>query len=212
MKTKVLILGATGAIALHVIHILQENDGMELTLFARHPGRIVGLRKPHTHLVMGDVLNTEDLDRAIQGKDVVYANLAGAVDDMATEIVRSMEKHRVKRLVFVASLGIYDEVPGTFGVWNGRMIAEPLAAYKRAAETIEASNLDYTIIRPAWLTDNDEIDYETTQKGEDFKGTEVSRKSVGDFIARIIQDPHSEHRTSVGINKPGTDGDKPSFY
>lgn len=29
---------------------------------------------------------------------------------------------------------------------------------------IESSRLDYTIIRPAWLTDKDEVDYEITQK------------------------------------------------
>ncbi|MCY7939622.1 NAD(P)H-binding protein [Bacillus inaquosorum] len=29
-------------------------------------------------------------------------------------------------------------------------------------EIIEASDLDYTILRPAWFTNKDEIDYETT--------------------------------------------------
>ncbi|GIN90107.1 hypothetical protein J6TS1_02460 [Siminovitchia terrae] len=45
-------------------------------------------------------------------------------------------------------------------------------------DIIEASDLNYTVLRPAWLTDNDEIDYEITQKEVPFKGTEVSRKSV----------------------------------
>ncbi len=34
--------------------------------------------------------------------------------------------------------------------------------------------LDYTITRPAWLTDRNEVGYELTGKGEAFKGTEAS--------------------------------------
>jgi len=62
------------------------------------------------------------------------------------------------------------------------------------------------------LQDEDEVDYETTHKPEPFKGTEVSRKSVGAYIADIIQHSTKDIRASVGINKPNTDGNKPSFY
>ena len=77
---------------------------------------------------------------------------------------------------------------------------------------ISSSDLDYTIIRPAWLTNKDEVDYETTERGEDFKGTEVSRKSIGYFVAKIIDDPTPYARKDFGVNKPGTDGDKPAWY
>jgi uncharacterized protein YbjT (DUF2867 family) len=78
-------------------------------------------------------------------------------------------------LIFVTSLGIYDELPGKFGQWNRREIGPYLPPFRRAADAIEVSGLDYTILRPAWLTDDDEMDYEITEKGEPFKGTEVSR-------------------------------------
>jgi hypothetical protein len=42
------------------------------------------------------------------------------------------------------------------------MIGEDLKPYRRAADIIEAARLDSTIVRPAWLTDCDEVDYETT--------------------------------------------------
>lgn len=41
-----------------------------------------------------------------------------------------------------------------------------LPPFRRAADAIEASGLDYTVLRPAWLTDEDEV-------GEPFKGTHV---------------------------------------
>nr|WP_306428757.1 NAD(P)H-binding protein [Siminovitchia terrae] len=73
---------------------------------------------------------------------------------------------------------MYDEVPGEFGKFTNRAIDQYLGPYRKSVDIIEASDLNYTVLRPAWLTDNDEIDYEITQKEVPFKGTEVSRKSV----------------------------------
>jgi len=88
----------------------------------------------------------------------------------------------VKGLIFVASLGIYEEVPGRFGGWSRHEIDTYLPPFCRPADVIEASALSYAILRPAWLTDKDEVDYKTTERNEPFEGTEVSRKSVADFL------------------------------
>lgn len=63
--------------------------------------------------------------------------------------------------------------------------------------------------RPAWLTNLDEVDYETTTRDEPFKGTEVSRRSVAAFVVSLIKDPTKAVRDSIGVDKPGTDGDRP---
>ncbi|TRZ45113.1 SDR family oxidoreductase [Robertkochia solimangrovi] len=213
MKMKnVLILGASGAIAQHTIEKLQKDDTINLTLFARNAKKIKQFEHSNMQIVEGDVLNKSDLKEALKIADIVYANLSGPMEKFAETIVKEMEESKPKRLVFVTSLGIYNEIQGKFGVWNDRMIGGALKTYRKAADIIEASNLDYTIVRPAWLQNEDEVDYETTQKGEDFKGTEVSRKSVGVYIADIIQHPEKDSKASVGVNKPGTEGDKPSFY
>jgi hypothetical protein len=67
------------------------------------------------------------------------------MDAHARHIVSAMKAQGVKRLVFVASLGIYDEVPGPFGKWNAQMIGRELKTYRRAADIIEAAGLDATI-------------------------------------------------------------------
>ena len=69
---------------------------------------------------------------------------------------------------------------------------------------VEASELDYTIIRPEWLNNKNEIDYETTQKGEPFKNPEkyVSRMSVADLIVKLAITPDFEVRKSLEVNKP----------
>jgi uncharacterized protein YbjT (DUF2867 family) len=100
--------------------------------------------------------------------------------------------------------------------WSG-LKARPSASktattgFRRAADAIEASGLQYTIVRPAWLMDEDEVDYELTPKDEPFKGTVVSRKSVGDLIAKVIANPELHVSGNLGVNKPNTDGDKPYF-
>lgn len=208
--TRVLILGAGGAIAGHVIEMLKNEKEIDLTLFARKANQLADY-KSFAKVIVGDVLNPEDLDEVIKGQDIVYANLAGSMDKMAEQIVRSMEANGVKRLIFITSLGIYKEIPGVFGEWNENIIGADLVRYRKAADIIEASQLDYTVVRPAWLTDHDEVDYELTQKNEPFKGTEVSRKSVAAYVADLIEHPEKDVKANTGIDKPGTEGDKPVF-
>lgn len=211
MKT-VLILGASGQIAQWVIRSLAADAGIQQTLLLRDPKKLTGKEPANAKVVIGNVLDKKLLKDAVAGQDIVYANLTGDdLDKQAQAVIAAMQSAGVKRLVFVLSLGIYDEVPGAFGDWNNDIIGEELKPFRRAADAIEASGLDYTILRPAWLTDEDEVDYQTTEKGQPFKGTVVSRRSVGDLIGQIIIDPERFVGANLGVNKPGTDGDKPYF-
>jgi hypothetical protein len=48
----------------------------------------------------------------LSGQDVVYANLAGQLEQQARSIVNAMNTVGAKHLIFVSSMGIYNEVPG----------------------------------------------------------------------------------------------------
>jgi hypothetical protein len=48
--------------------------------------------------------------------------------------------------------------------------------------------------RPAWWTDEDGVDYETTSWDEPFKGREVSRKSAASLIVKIIRSGPNDER------------------
>ncbi len=120
----------------------------------------------------------------MKGQDIVYASLAGALPQQVHTIIDAMHDAGVKRLIFVLSMGIYDEIPG-------EIFGSVLDTYRKAGELIEASDLDYTIIRPAWLNDRDEIRYGTTRKGEPFAnpGAVVSWLSVADLIEKLVTIP-----------------------
>ena len=127
-------------------------------------------------------------------RDVFDINYWPAV--VAAQLVLpNMLSRRFGRLIFISSMGIYDEVPGE----KHGSILDP---YRKPAGIIEASDLDYTILRPAWFTEADEIDYETTQKGEPFKGSVVSRKSVAALVVKLAESPELEVRRSLGLSKP----------
>ena len=208
----VLILGASGQIASWVIRGLAQLDAVQQTLLLRDPKKLSGTEPDNARVVIGNVLDQELLQEVMAGQDIVYANLSGDdLESQANSVIEAMRASGVKRLIFVLSLGIYDEIPGEFGRWNHEIIGAPLKYYRRAADVVEASGLDFTILRPAWLTDEDEVDYETTAKSEPFKGTVVSRKSVADLLIQLIQTPSLHVGANLGVNKPGSDGDKPYF-
>ncbi len=208
---KIAILGASGQIAQHVVDMLAERGDTEMMLFLRDARKLGRDIPDNARVIEGDVHDTAKLRDAVSGQDVVYANLAGDVDAQAAAIITAMKDAGSRKLIFCTTLGIYDEVPGKFGAWNNREIGEYIPPYRKAADLVEASGLDYAVLRPAWLTDADEVTYETTERHEPFKGTEISRKSVAALVVKLAETTGALGNRNIGINKPNTGGDKPAF-
>ena len=192
---KVLILGAAGDIARVATQLFLDQTDARLTLYLRRAARVKRHDTSRVRIVEGDVLDTTKLTEVMAGQDVAYANLAGDLEPMARSVVQAMHAAKVRRLIWISSMGIYGEVPGQ----RYRRVLDP---YRDSAGVIEASDLDYTILRPAWFTDADEVDYETTQKGEPFKGGIVSRKSVATLVVKLAESSGVEVRHSLGVSKP----------
>lgn len=208
MTRNIAILGANGQIASRAVHMLAQNDDIHMTLLFHHPADPSTI-PANAVAIVGDATKYDDVVKTIKGADVVYASLAGEVKVAAETIVKAMEVLNIKRLIWTSSLGIYNEIPGEFGRWNQQVLGSYYHRYRLAADVVEGSDLDYTIIRPAWLTDLDEVDYEITHRNDPFKGTEVSRKSVATYAVSLIMEPSKDIHDSVGVDKPGTDGDRP---
>lgn len=211
---KVMIIGAHGKMAqLLTDRLLAETDD-ELVLFLRQAQRLEKYaNNERVQLVDGDVLNTEQVASAMQSVDIVYSNLGGVnLDTQIKGVIDAMKQtKKLERFIYISSLGAHHEVSGKFGEWNEQAIKAYLPGFRKAAKLVAESGLKYTEIRPAWLTDNDEISYETTQVYEPFKGTEVSRRSVADFAFQVVTNPQTQLNKSVGLNKPNSDGDKPNW-
>jgi uncharacterized protein YbjT (DUF2867 family) len=192
----ILIIGAHGQIAQVATKTLLAKTDAHLTLYLRRATRLKG-RWPEdrTRLVEGDAADATALTEAMLGQDLVYTNLSGDMARQAKAILQAMRDTGVRRLIFVSSMGIYGEVPGQ----RYRSILDP---YRDSALAIEATDLDWTILRPAWLNDDPVTWYGTTRKGEPFGNPDltVSRQGVADLILHLVTSPGAEHRQSLGIH------------
>ena len=186
---KVLVIGASGSLATVVVDALSMQGDVQLTLFARSKSRLANTEK--TKVIQGDAMNYGDIKNAIAGQDIVYINLAGDLEPMAKNIVKAMKETGVKRIIAISSIGIY-KTP----------LKSVLIPYRKLADVVESSGLEYTILRPDWFTNVNEVDYALTHKGEPEAGTAISRKSIASFIASLVENPDSQKNENLGISKP----------
>lgn len=194
----VLIIGATGTLGTAARRTLLKETGDQLTLFARSAARLqAGDREK---VIAGDVMNDADLDQAMEGQDAVFVALSGNLGAFAKKIVAAMDRNQVSRLIFITSMGIYNEIPASVGT-NGNLKYNPvLRPYREAADVVEASDLNYTVVRPGWFVGGP-ADYEVTRKGEPFGGHDASVSSIADLVKRLVDDDQLYSRDSVGINQ-----------
>ncbi|OXA90069.1 NAD(P)H-binding protein [Flavobacterium hercynium] len=190
---KVIIIGAGGSLAKYVIGAIKELGNIELTLFLRSSNRLSKNESENCTIIEGDAMKYDDVKKAIAGQDVVYVNLAGNLEPMIKNIVRSMQENDVRRIIAISSIGIY-ETP----------LKPVLVPYRKLADVIENSGLEYTILRPDWFTNTNEIDYALTQKGTPETGSAISRKSIALFISKIIDQPDLHKNENLGISKPSS--------
>ncbi|NLR30994.1 NAD(P)H-binding protein [Levilactobacillus tujiorum] len=198
--TNVLIIGATGSVGSVTRQYFLDHTDDQLTLMARNTDRL-GRLSDREQAIAGSVTDEATLQTALRGQDVVFAALSGNLSGMAKSLVAAMDVAGVQRLLFIASMGIYNEIPASLGA-SGNLRNNPmLQGYRAAADVVEASDLNYTVIRPGWFDNGSDTDYQVTKKGEPFGGHDVSRQSIADLVVRLAHDETLGSRDSLGINR-----------
>lgn len=201
--TKLLILGANGQIAKLVVPML-ANTLTEIKLTSLH-GR------PDKNIKSLDATNENTLAQALKDIDIVYANIGaeGRQKVVANSVVNAMHAAGVKRLIWIATIGVYNELPDkTRDIWSNVLgtvnnentyIGDQAAAVAR----IEASQLDYTIIRPNELLDDNVMQQLNiqTDRHEKIVGNPVTRTSVAEFITKLILNPTDYIKQSVALSE-----------
>ncbi|WP_322573205.1 NAD(P)H-binding protein [Lactobacillus sp. PV037] len=192
---------------------------MELTLFLRNSARLADLAdNPRVTIIDGDANNPDDLRKAIKGQDIVYVAFVdhSAEAKLTQDIIKIMDEEGVKRLISSNILGIYDKVPEPFGSYNREVCfggkVKATDAVVLSDKYIEESDLDYTVLRLAWLNDRNDTNYTVTHKGEEYIGVSVSRKSCAKLIVEIIEDPKKYSRESIGFADEATQGSPRPVY
>lgn len=200
--TKLLILGANGQIAKLVVPMLAHTE-TQITLTSLHA-------RPNQGVQALDAVNESALVSALKDVDIVYANIGaeGRQKTAANSVVNAMHLAGVKRLIWVATIGVHDELPDqTRDLWanilgttdnENTYMGDQAAAVAR----IMSSALDYTIIRPNELLDDNIMQAVAVQTTPDEQiiGGPITRTSVAEFITQIIRHPDTYVAESVAIS------------
>jgi oxidoreductase len=200
MSKKILIIGATGSIGSKLRKTLLEKTDYELTLFSTRAGSLK-IDKNREKAIAGNVFDKAQLKEAVENQDVVFVALSGNLEKMAENIVEVMKNTGVKRIIFISSMGIYNELTNSKGAIGDLPNNSILMPYRKAADVIENSGLEYTVIRPGWFDEGSD-DYEITKKDEQFRGHDISRQAIANFVVKLIETPDYGVNESFGISRP----------
>lgn len=211
---KILILGAAGQIGRMVVDDLLEQTNFDLVLYGRNVSkRLAEKAGERVTLVDGTFEETGKIAETLNVVDAVYINFV-AKDDLMKPIVDTLEANGIKRFIVASVPDIYEEVTGKFQKWyranTGIMWTSP---YRKAADIVEASSLDYVILCITWLYDDENNkNLHITEKGEPFVDAQVTRQAVAQFVTDLLSGKADYHRASLGLGEPDTAWEKPSFY
>lgn len=141
--------------------------------------------------------------------DVVYCSISGYdLPVIAANTVSAMKKNGVRRLIFMGAVGIYNEIPVDMDDEDNVRNNPDQVPNRDAVANVEASGLDYTILRPGYLQDGDKDDFTLTFKGEQAKGYVSTIPSVVELAASLINDDTFYVHQSVSITRDMSNTEK----
>lgn len=135
---KVLVTGATGFTGSRVVPLLLQS-GYQVRCLTRATSDRSPLSALTVEWVTGDLSNPETLTAALRGVDALV-NIASLGFGHAESILRSAKEAGVRRGIFISTTAIFTQLNA--GSKSVRLAAE---------EAIQASGLDYTILRPTMI-------------------------------------------------------------
>ena len=197
----VLLLGATGTAGSALTKKLLSETDCHLTLFARH-ARDMYTDTDRISVINGDAEAMAELKAIMPGQDVVYCAISGdALPKIAENIVAAMTENGVNRLIFMGAVGIYNEIPDEIDGKDNLDNEPAQIPNRKAVDIVEASNLNYTILRPGYLRAGNEDDFVLTIKGEAAKGYITPIPALVKFALKTILDDNLYLRESVSITR-----------
>lgn len=190
---RVIIFGATGKTGQHAIRRALE-DGHETTAFGRSVERLDA--EARLTLAQGDVFDTEVVADAVVGHDAVIVCLGSTnLKDRTTltrgtqHIVDAVDRHGVDRLVVVSAAGVgesWAQIPISSKLMFKTMLRNVFADHQAQEEVMRQSNANWTIVRPAVLSDKLERRSVTASNASPTK--RIHRAALAGFLVDQLND------------------------
>ena len=200
-EKKVVIFGAAGITGKYITRKMQAEKEFEVTAFVRNPAKFDGMDVSDIHIIQGDALNADDVEKAMEGQEILLCSLEGDVLTMAKNIVSALPKTTVKRIIWITGMGIHGEIKGINGIFL-RMLAKSRPEYIEAADTILNCSVSSTLLRCGGICDGDNENYHLTREGEKPRGSRgmaVDRAAIAQCMADMIKDETLGINESLGV-------------
>jgi putative NADH-flavin reductase len=208
---KLTIFGATGGTGSCLVEQALA-AGHEVTAVVRDPARLAAAPHRQLRIVTADIMDPDSITTAVSGADAVLT-AAGprgtgpttVIQDSVRSIVTAMQKTGSRRLLTLSGSIVADDGESLLL----RYLLKPVArrtflrhvcADMRAGETeAEASDLDWTIMRPPRLTGKPATGtYRTASDRNLPRGFSVARADLAACMLSLIDDP-ATIRKHIGI-------------
>jgi len=182
-KKNVLVAGANGSTGRIIIDLLKESEKYQPIAMVRKQEQKEHFEKENVATVLGDL--EEDLDEAVKGADkVIFAAGSGGkkvveVDqEGAKRFTDAVKNAGVEKFVMLSSMGA-----------DNPSISEELKDYLKAKgnadEYLRKSGLEYTIVRPGALT-NEEGSGKIQLKEKLEEQESISRANVAQTLVEVL--------------------------
>jgi putative NADH-flavin reductase len=160
---KAIIFGATGGTGRQLVE--QALDaGHEITVVARAPQKL-DISSERLRVVPGDVLARNPIEKHVAGHDAVLSALGDPTrkptrvySDGTANIARAMQATGVRRLICVSAGGLDTPPDASLGQRAilrivRRVFRHRFADMRRMEASLQAADLDWTVVRVPQLTD-----------------------------------------------------------
>ena len=198
---KVVVFGANGAAGAEVLRAAQAR-GHAVTAFVRDPSTLTAFNG--VSIVQGDARDASAVASVVRGQEVVVSVLGSRslrksdlLEQSSGNIVAAMQRYQVRRLIVLGAAGAVHDATKHLDAIGRTFLRILLATLLRnvsrdqaAQETrIEGSALDYTIVRPPFLTNGPPTGiYRVDLEGLPAKWRPISRADVAAFMIEQLDD------------------------
>ncbi|MCP3032464.1 NAD(P)H-binding protein [Halobacillus sp. A1] len=204
---KIAVFGATGRVGSNVVQLALQ-AGWEIKALVRDLPKAESLI-PGAHLIEGDATISEDVEKTIQGCDLVFSALSTDKTDTLSRaiplIIEHTISHRIDRIITVGTAGILNSrlEKGKYRYQSKESKRRSTFAaeeHQKVYQSLAKSNLDWVILCPTYLPDGEnegEVRYEENFLPEG--GTRITVKDTALFAFKEIKE-NEFHYTRVGLS------------
>ena len=194
----ILIVGATRGIGRQLLEQALVS-GHAVTALVRNPQRLA-IQHERLKVIKGDILDSDSVARAMAGQDAVCCTIGvkapwirvTVFSEGTKNLLQAMNKTGVKRLICVTGIGAGDS-KGHGGFLYDYiflpLLLKPIYADKDRQESlIKASNVDWTIVRPGFLTNGPLTkNYRKLTDMTEVTAGWISRADIAHFILEELE-------------------------